>query len=79
MATQVLLNISDNQGYAPDQISTNFTLARLLEEVEQAIEVYGADSVIVLNNGQRYGATYGSIIDSPSTDLFYSPEEEEEN
>lgn len=76
MASQVLLNISDNQGYAPDQISTNFTLARLLEEVEQAIEVYGADSVIVLNNGQRYGATYGSIIDSPSADLFYSLEEE---
>jgi len=77
MASQVLLNISDNQGYAPDQISTSFTLARLLEEVEQAIEVYGADSVIVLNNGQRYGATYGSIIDSPSTDLFYTPEDEE--
>lgn len=77
MASQVLLNISDNQGYAPDQINTSFTLARLLEEVEQAIEVYGADSVIVLNNGQRYGATYGSIIDSPSADLFYSAEEEE--
>lgn len=77
MASQVLLNISDNQGYAPDQISTNFTLARLREEVEQAIDVYGADAVIVLNNGQRYGATYGSIIDSPSADLFYSPEEEE--
>lgn len=77
MASQVLLNISDNQGYAPDQISTNFTLARLREEVEQAIEVYGADAVIVLNNGQRYGATYGSIIDSPSADLFYCPEEEE--
>ncbi|MGX1792277.1 hypothetical protein ACWIDW_04965 [Microbacterium sp. NPDC055312] len=77
MASQVLLNISDNGGYSPDQINTSFTLGRLLEEVEQAIEVYGADSVIVLNNGQRYGATYGSIIDSEFGDLFYSPEEEE--
>lgn len=77
MASQVLLNISDNGGYTPDQINTTFTLGRLLEEVEQAIEVYGADSVIVLNNGQRYGASYGSILDSASTDLFYTPEEEE--
>lgn len=77
MATQVLLNISDNQGYAPDQVNTSFTLGRLLDEVEQAIEVHGADSVIVLSNGQRYGAGYGSILDSPSTDLFYAPEDEE--
>ena len=77
MANRVLLNIADNGGYAPDQISTSFTLGDLLEEVSRAIETHGADSVIVLNNGQRYGASYGSIIDTKFTDLFYTPEDEE--
>jgi hypothetical protein len=77
MATRVLLNISDNGGYAPEQISSRFTLGKLLEEVEQAIETHGADSVIVLNNGQRYGASYGSIIESEFADLFYTPHDEE--
>ncbi len=74
--TRVILNISDNQGYAPDQISTKMTLARLLEAVEEAIEDYGSDAQIILNNGQRHGAGYGSIIDPGFAELFHADEED---
>lgn len=64
MASTVLIGISDNQGYAPDQIETQVTLASLLEDIQQAIEEYGADAKVVLSNGQRYGAGYGRFIDT---------------
>lgn len=79
MATQILMNISDNQGYAPDQIDTRFTLGDLLEQVEQAIEDFGEEATIVLNNGQRYGASYGSIADPRGGYLFYSAADEQED
>ncbi|MWB98312.1 hypothetical protein [Agromyces seonyuensis] len=59
--TRVLLNISDNQGYAPDQIETRVTLGDLLDAVTEAIREFGEGAVIVLSNGQRYGAGFGSI------------------
>lgn len=55
MARTVLIGIDDNQGYAPDQISTAVTLEALLESVQNAIEEFGADAKVVLYNGQRYG------------------------
>lgn len=61
MATTVLLPVNDNQGYAPDQVRTNVTLQDLLESVQQAIEEFGEDAKVVLSNGQRYGAGFGSI------------------
>jgi len=76
--TRVLLNISDNGGYAPDQINTDFTLGQLLEAVEEAIETHGAEAVIILSNGQRYGAGYGSIVDSGFGELFRSADEAED-
>lgn len=75
--TRVLLNISENQGYAPDQINTDFTLGQLLEAVESAIETHGAEAVIVLSNGQRYGAGYGSIVDPGFGDLFHQADDED--
>jgi succinyl-CoA synthetase alpha subunit len=59
MARTVLIGIDDNQGYAPDQISTAVTLEALLESVQNAIEEFGADAKVVLYNGQRYGAGFG--------------------
>ncbi|GLJ62210.1 hypothetical protein GCM10017576_23400 [Microbacterium barkeri] len=79
METRILLNISDNGGYAPDQINTSFTLGKLLEGLNQAIETFGEDAVIVLSNGQRYGAGYGSIIDPGYGDLFYTAEDGEDD
>jgi hypothetical protein len=71
----VLLNISDNEGYAPDQIGTSITLTDLLAAVEQAIADHGDDAKVVLSNGQKYGAGFGSI--SPWADVFTLPNEED--
>lgn len=61
MAKTVLLGVNDNQGYAPDQIQTEVTLASLLASVQEAIEEYGEDAKVVVANGQRYGAGFGSL------------------
>jgi len=61
MAKTVLLPVDDNQGYAPEQVSTSVTLQDMLEAIEQAIEEFGADSKVVLSNGQRTGAGFGRI------------------
>lgn len=61
MANTVLLGVNDNQGYAPDQIDTSVTLATLLEAVEDAINQFGEDAKVVVANGQRYGAGFGSL------------------
>ena len=62
MAKQVLLSVSNNEGYAPDQITGSMTLASLLREVEQAIEMHGPDAMIVtMESGNYCGARYGSL------------------
>jgi len=61
MARTVILPVSDNAGYSPDQINTRVTLQDMLESVQQAIEEFGADAKVVISNGQRYGAGFGSI------------------
>lgn len=72
------MSISDNGGYSPEQINTDFTLGDLLEAVEEAIETHGAEAVIILSNGQRYGAGYGSIIDPGFGELFHAADENED-
>lgn len=61
MARTVLIGVNDNQGYAPDQINTDVTLADLLSAVQDAIEQFGEDAKVVVSNGQRYGAGFGSL------------------
>lgn len=75
----VLLAIDDNRGYVPDQIETSYTLGELLEDLEDAIKDYGPDAVIVLSNGQRYGAGYGRIRASAWGNPFGTPEDEADN
>ena len=61
MAKTVLIPVSSNMGYAPDQIDTPVTLGSLLEALQEAIENYGEDAKVVLSNGQRYGAGFGEF------------------
>lgn len=61
MAITVTLPIEDNIAYSSEDVSTNVTLGELLESIKEAIAAYGEDSVVVLDNGQRYGARYGAI------------------
>lgn len=76
MAQHVILNIQDNQGYAPDQVaSRSISLKDLLSEVTEAIERFGEDAQIVLSNGQQYGAGYGYI--SKWSNVFEAEEPEE--
>ena len=57
----VLIGISDNMGYSPEQINTHITLATMLESIQEAIETHGEDAKVILDNGQRYGAQFGRI------------------
>lgn len=61
MAKTVLISINDNEGYAPDQIITELTLAGMLESIQNAIEEFGSDAKVVLSNGQYRGAGFGSF------------------
>lgn len=78
MTTRLLLDISDNQGYSPEQVETKFTLGELLEFTEEAIQEFGEDAIIVLSNGQRYGAGYGRINHPRYGELFRDANEDEE-
>ena len=61
--TQVRLAVSNNLGYAEDQITESMTLSDLLRAVEDAITEYGPDVMVVTaDSGYRYGARFGSIL-----------------
>lgn len=78
MSTQVILGVSANEGYAPEQIKSKVTLQDLLEAVEEAIENFGEDAQIVLDNGQIYGARYGCIVTNFGEIEFEEVEDDEE-
>lgn len=59
--TRVLLAIEDNQGYSPDQVKTSMTIHDLVKALQEAADEYGEDAMIVLDNGQQYGAQFGGI------------------
>lgn len=64
MARTVLIGVNDNQGYEPEQIHTEVTLGSLLDAVNAAIQEFGEDARVVVSNGQRYGAGFGSLESS---------------
>ena len=78
MAKQVLLSVSNNQGYAPDQITDSMTLASLLREVKQAIDAFGPDAMVVtMETGNFRGARFGKI--STWEDTFTDADHDREN
>lgn len=74
--TRVLLAIEDNQGYTPHQVKTSMTLRDLVNALQEAADEYGEDAMIVLDNGQRYGAQFGGI--DTYRDLIVPAEEDDE-
>lgn len=62
--TVLTLAIEDNLGYSPRQVAEDhgtMTLYALHRLVTEAMEEYGEDALIVTDNGQRYGARYGTV------------------
>lgn len=57
----VKMAIADAQGYSPAQVRNTMTLFDLQQAIAEAIEKYGDDAMIVTDNGDRYGATFGGI------------------
>lgn len=77
MASAIVLNVRSNQGYSIEQVQDDsITLQDLLEAVEQAIQDHGAETKVVLDNGQRYGAQFGNI--SQWDDIFSEVEEDDD-
>lgn len=74
----LVLKVNTNQGYGVDQINTQVTLGDLLASIEDAISQYGEDTKVVLDAGQQYGASFGSIRDDGSGQLFTDPEFDED-
>lgn len=69
MSSKVILSINSNQGYAPDQVADkSITLADLLQAVQDAVEEFGGEARVVLDEGGRYGANFGYL--SQWEDLF---------
>lgn len=73
MTDRILLNVSVNHGYAPDQIEHTATLGDLLEQVEEAIAGHGADTLVILDSHEYRGASFGYL--STSEDLFTEVED----
>jgi hypothetical protein len=77
-APVVLLAVSNNQGYGPDQVEGSMTLGALRDALEEAINTYGEDAMIVTKeSGNRYGARYGAV--DIYADTFTGVDEEDED
>ncbi|MFJ6532502.1 hypothetical protein [Microbacterium sp. NPDC091662] len=74
----VQLNISDNEGYAPDQVGSTMTLGALLESLQDAVDEFGEDATVVVANGQRYGAGYGKLRVDRYGEVFSRPAAEDD-
>lgn len=73
---RVILKVTDRQGYSPDQVTQTMSLYDLQRAIEQAIEDFGGDALIITDNGDRYGATFGGV--DPWAETFTSVEQAEE-
>ncbi|QWY84438.1 hypothetical protein SEA_KNOCKER_97 [Mycobacterium phage Knocker] len=73
MSQYVQMSVDNNQGYAPDQVNPSTTLADLRDAIEDAIEEFGEDALIVTKDtGNRYGARFGRL--DGYGDMFTDPE-----
>jgi hypothetical protein len=75
--TRLVLPIEDNLGYAAEQIETNVTLNELLEAIQEAIQEHGGEAVVVLDNGQRYGAQFGRIRPAFMNEEWFQPADQD--
>lgn len=74
---RVQMNVESNLGYAAGQIDRTITLANLLEQVQDAIELWGEDAEVILHQtNNRYGANYGKLA---AYDLFSSSDDQDED
>lgn len=75
--TFAVMNVSANRGYAADQVESRMTLGALLEEIENAIGMFGEDAIVVTRDrDNRYGASWGKL--STYDGLFDYNEDEED-
>jgi len=73
-----VLRISNNQGYAADQVTNGVTLGDLLEQIQDAVDQYGDDTLVVTKDfGNRYGANWGSLPRFDGVTLNGDDEDEE--
>lgn len=78
-ATRVILAVDNNRGYAADQIEQTMTLQDLMARLEEAIEMFGPDALIVTHDaGNGYGASYGGINTYADTFTEIEGDEDEE-
>ena len=78
MSNQVILSISNNEGYAADQVRDSMTLVDLRRAIDEAIENFGPDAMIVTEEtGNMRGARFGSI--STYEDTFSAVEGDEDD
>lgn len=75
--TRILLAIEDNQGYATDQVKASMTIRDLMNALQEVADEHGEDVLIILDNGQQYGARFGGI--DTYRDLITPVEDEEED
>jgi hypothetical protein len=61
MATILTLPVVPNEAYTADSVDTSVTLYELLEAIQDAIAHHGPEALVVLDNGQKYGAQFGAI------------------
>lgn len=75
----IRMNINARTGYTADQVvrgSGAVTLADLLVEIEQAIDEWGDDCMVVTyDETNRFGAPYGKVL---LHDLFDKMDDEED-
>ena len=75
----VTLPIHPNSGYNAEQVSSRMTLADLAEMIQDAIEKFGEDSVVVTHDlGNRYGANFGRIDQFQDIELVENDDEDGE-
>lgn len=75
---RVVIEVDNNQGYAPDQVVSGMTLHDLHQLVEDAIHDHGGDCIVVTkDSGNRYGARWGGI--NPFSDIESVDDENEDD
>lgn len=74
-----VLATDDRQGYSARQAADRtrtLTLGELASLIEDALEVFGEDALVITDNGDNYGARFG-VLDVYRDTLVAADEDEE--